>query len=182
MLHFQEPGRNNPVSPDAKIPDPAYGMALDHLVIACVDVIFTHQSQVLLVKRNRYPHPSWWIVGGRMVAGEEPKQTAIRKAAAEIGIQTLEAASLRYVGTYSTCFAFRQQVPQDHGSHTLNITFHAELTSSERKQMRLYPNEHTTWQWVKLNQLEQILDRSQVMDQALLRIMQDLQTLQVIPI
>lgn len=153
-----------------------YGLALDHLVIACVDVALTCQGQILLIQRSRYPHPSWWLVGGRMVAGEQPQQTAMRKVATEIGIQMLTAEQLQYIGTYSTCFALRHQPPQHHGSHTLNITFHAELTTAEREHIRLVPEEGLGWQWVDLKQVAAILDRNQVFDRALLHIIQDLQT------
>jgi len=174
MHHFREPERIDPVTSADRLPAEVYNTALDHLVIACVDIVFTCQNQVLLVKRNRYPRLSWWIIGGRMVAGEDPKQTAIRKAAQELGIEGLSADRLQYLGCYSTCFAFRHQAPQHHGSHTLNLTYRTELTALEQESILLCPDEHQTWQWFKLDEVICWLDTDQIMDRALLRVMQDL--------
>lgn len=175
MHHFREPERVDPITTADRLPAEVYNIALDHLVIACVDVVFTYQNQVLLAQRNRYPRSSWWIIGGRMVSGEDPKQTAIRKAAQELGIESLSADRLQYIGCYSTCFAFRHQAPEQHGSHTLNLTYRAELTAHERENILICPAEHQTWQWFKLDQVVCLLDIEQTMDRALLRVMQDLQ-------
>jgi ADP-ribose pyrophosphatase YjhB (NUDIX family) len=170
LLHFQEPDRFNPVTPADQLPADLYGAALDHLVIACVDLVCTQQRQVLLVKRQRHPRPSWWLVGGRMVAGEAPQQTAIRQAAQEMDL-CLQSDRLHYIGTYSTCFAQRHQPPQHHGSHTVNITYQVELTAAERSHLRLHPDEQETWQWFELEQALRLFDTPQVLDQALLTVL-----------
>lgn len=175
MLHFRESERIDPVKASDALGDELYTTALDHLVIACADVVLTQQRQVLLVRRNRYPRSDWWIVGGRMVAGEDPKQTAIRKAAQELGIDHLERDRLRYVGTYSTCFAFRHQSPQHHGSHTLNVTYALELTANELTKIVIHSDEHQTWQWFTVNDALHLLDTDRVMDRALVSVLQDLQ-------
>lgn len=175
MHHFREPERIDPITVADRLPAEIYNIALDHLVIACADVVFTYQHQVLLVKRNCYPRLSWWIVGGRMISGEDPKQTAIRKAAQELGIESLSADRLQYIGCYSTCFAFRHQVPQHHGSHTLNLTYRVELTTHERENILICSDEHQTWQWFQFDQVICLLDIEQTMDRALLRVMQDWQ-------
>lgn len=175
MLHFREPERIDPINATDTLSEEIYGVALDHLVIACVDVALICQNQVLLVQRNRHPRPSWWIVGGRMIAGEDPKQTAIRKTAQELGLYELDADRLHYVSSYSTCFAFRHQAPQHHGSHTLNITYSLALTADEREKIVIHPDEHQTWRWMQLDEVIGLLDTNQVMDRALLSVMQDLQ-------
>lgn len=171
--HFEEQGRVSPTTLEDRISDQVYSNALDHLVIACVDVAFTYQGKVLLVKRNRYPRRSWWVVGGRMIAGEAPKQTAIRKVLRELSLQ-IDASRLQYVGVYSTCFAFRHQAPQHHGSHTLNLTYQTELTPLEQETIELHPDEHEIWQWVEMSEVSHWLDRHQEMDRALLQVIQDL--------
>ncbi|MGJ3245150.1 MAG: NUDIX domain-containing protein [Elainellaceae cyanobacterium] len=63
-----------------QLSDSDYAAALDNLVLTCVDVVLVHQQSVLLVKRDRLPRKSWWILGGRMIPGESPRQAAQRKA------------------------------------------------------------------------------------------------------
>jgi ADP-ribose pyrophosphatase YjhB (NUDIX family) len=175
VAHFQEPGRLDPVQPEDKIPDPIYSKALDYLVIACVDVVLMHQRQLLLVKRSRYPRPSWWIIGGRMSAGEHPKKAAQRKVAQEASINHLPLSRFHYVGVYSTCFAFRHQSPEHHGSHSLNLTYVVELVQPEREQIVVRSDEHADWKWIDMDRVGELLDLDQVMDQALLQIVRDLQ-------
>ncbi|HEY9897047.1 MAG TPA: NUDIX hydrolase [Candidatus Sericytochromatia bacterium] len=175
VLHFQEAGRLNPVAPDDRMPEAAYTTALDFLVLVCVDLVFTYQNQLLLAKRNTKPRSSWWIVGGRMAAGEEPKATAIRKAWEEANLGNLEAIRFQCVGVYSTCFAVRHQPPQHHGSHSVNITYQIELTLEEKEQVKLRSDEYDTWQWVEPNELESVLSPDDELDRALLTVVHDLQ-------
>ncbi|HEY9664732.1 MAG TPA: NUDIX domain-containing protein, partial [Allocoleopsis sp.] len=174
ISHFVEPDRINPVTPDDRIDEEIYSTALDHLVIVCVDVALTFQDQVLLVKRDRNPRPSWWIVGGRMVAGEAPKAAAARKIEQEVQIANIAGDRLRFVGVYSTCFATRHQAPQHHGSHTLNLTYQVELSQAEKLNIELDPDEHTHWVWVKQQDVKTLLGHDPVMDDALLQVIQDL--------
>lgn len=168
--HFREAGRMNPVSPDDRMPEAVYSTALDFLVFACVDIVFTHQQQMLLAKRNTEPRSSWWIVGGRMVAGEEPKATAMRKAHQEAQLANLDADRFRCIGVYSTCFAVRRQSPKHNGSHSLNVTYQIELTSAEKEQLRLRSDEYDTWQWMKRSEVEGLLNPHDELDRALLTI------------
>lgn len=172
--HFQEAGRINPVSPSDRMPETTYSTALDFLVFACVDLVFTHQHQILLAKRNTEPRSSWWLVGGRMVAGEAPTDTARRKAQQEAQLADLDADRFRYVGVYSTCFATRQQAPKHHGSHSLNLTYQIELTVPEKEQVKLRSDEYDTWQWIDLDDVQRLLKLDDALDQALLKVISDL--------
>lgn len=174
LPHFVEPDRLNPVAPHDRMPEEVYRAALDHLVIACVDVVLTHQGQVFLLKRDRYPHPSWWVLGGRMVAGESPQAAALRKLKQDVHLEGVEATRLHKVGVYSTCFAKRHQAPQENGSHTLNITYQLELTAEELEKLVWNPAEYRNGQWVDRNQVAPIFDRLEIMERALLRVLQDL--------
>ena len=73
----------------AKIPLDLYEKILEHSVISAVDiVIYNKEGEVFLAKRTQEPcKGQWWIPGGRQVKGEMPKETAIRKAKEEIGIE-----------------------------------------------------------------------------------------------
>ncbi len=53
--HFEEEGRANPINPGDRMPAKEYGLALDYLVFACVDLVFTCGNQVLLAKRPSIP-------------------------------------------------------------------------------------------------------------------------------
>lgn len=173
--HFEEVGRVNPVQPNDRLSQAVYSQALDHVVVACVDLVLTHKGQVLLAKRNTLPRLSWWFIGGRMVAGEDPKATAQRKAAQEAHLAPLDPARLCCLGVYSTCFATRQQPPIHHGAHSLNITYHLELTPPEKVRLRLRLSEHDTWTWINLSAVECWLGTQDELDAALLRVLQDLE-------
>ncbi|WP_299484609.1 NUDIX hydrolase [Acaryochloris sp. IP29b_bin.137] len=167
--HYREPDRAYQVESDARLPTEIFSQALDHLVIACVDLVFTHQQQVLLAKRCTYPQKSWWVIGGRMIAGESPLQSAQRKATEEAGL-AIAKDRFHYLGVYSTCFAYRQQSPQDRGLHSLNITFEVTLTPAEKQQIQLDPKEYSEWQWRSHTKARSQLDSTHGMDQALLHL------------
>ncbi|NJR65807.1 MAG: NUDIX hydrolase [Leptolyngbyaceae cyanobacterium CRU_2_3] len=143
------------------------------MVIACVDIVFTHQTQVLLAKRDRPPRADWWLIGGRMIAGEIPVEAVLRKAAEEAQMAQLTADRCRWLGVYSTCFANRHQPPQEHGLHSLNLVYSIELNPVEKAAIALDPEEYNTWQWIEPQQISRLLDRNKAMDLALLSIIRD---------
>jgi 8-oxo-dGTP pyrophosphatase MutT (NUDIX family) len=176
-LHFQEQGRFNPAAPGDRLPASVYGTALDHLVIACTDLVFTYKNRVLLAQRDRPPRASWWIIGGRMAAGEAPIAAALRKASEEAQLH-LSDDRLRYIGVYSTCFATRHQPPQQNGLHSLNVTYHIELTETEQAAIVLDSEEYSDWRWVENGEIASMLAsdeaKNDAMDQALLQVIRDL--------
>lgn len=156
------------------MPLEAYAIALDYIVFTCVDIAFTYQKQILLAKRNRYPRKSWWIVGGRMMAGESPLEAVCRKAWEEAGLKELSPERFRFIGAYSTCFALRDQEPVQHGSHTVNLTYQIELTEVEKTQLVLTQAEYDAeWHWVAWDSVEGLL-KDNALDQCLLNIVQNL--------
>lgn len=172
--HYQDPDRHNPTQPSDRLPAEVYSQALDYLVIACVDVALLHQNQVLLAHRNRPPRPSWWILGGRMAAGEAPLAAACRKMMEECGL-SITPDRLQWVGVYSTCFAQRQQSPQHHGLHSINLTYCIELDATEKARIQLVSTEYDQGQWVGLAQVNDLLKLNDPMDQALRHVLGDLQ-------
>ena len=170
--HFQEKDRSNPYTSGDRMPVETYSKALDYLVIGCVDLVFTCRSQVLLAQRDRPPRASWWLIGGRMTAGETPEQAAIRKAAEEASLDILPDR-LQFVGVYSTCFATRFQAPQEHGLHSLNLTYRVELTAAEQGAIALDRSEYCAWEWVELAQVGDRLEVQDRIDAALLQILKD---------
>ncbi len=173
--HFEETGRINPGTTGDRLPKEAYSLALDHLVLTCVDLALIHQGQILLGRRHQYPRKSWWLVGGRMIAGEDPLAAVQRKASEEAGLK-LERDRFYYVGVYSTCFAMREQEPQHHGSHTVNLTYQVILNAEEKASLKLSNQEYEAgFQWVELDQVEGLLEQGDRLDQALLQVVHDIQ-------
>ncbi|MDX2240764.1 MAG: NUDIX hydrolase [Leptolyngbyaceae cyanobacterium bins.302] len=172
--HFVEAGRTNPKTATDRMPEAEYAVALDYLVFTCVDLVFLFQSQMLLARRNRYPRRAWWVIGGRMVAGESPIESAQRKASEEAGLGNLEGDRFQLIGVYSTSFAFREQEPIHHGSHSVNLTYQVELTETEKQDLKLISTEYeASYQWINLDQVTQLIDPEDSLDQALLAIVHD---------
>lgn len=173
--HFEEAGRLNPKTIHDRLPEALYSKALDYLVITCVDLAFVREGQLLLAQRTCYPRPSWWLIGGRMVAGESPIVAAQRKAAEEAQLFDLLPDQFQFIGVYSTCFAMREQEPRQHGSHTVNLTYRVQLTEDERTRIQLSQAEYNShYRWLALSEVEQILDLSNPIDRALQTIVHDL--------
>jgi ADP-ribose pyrophosphatase YjhB (NUDIX family) len=176
--HYQEPAllrryrKGRHPTPPGQLPTDRYSQALDHLVIACTDILLTHQTQIFLAKRQTLPRPSWWIIGGRMRAGESPLVAAQRKLLEEVALD-IHRDRLQYIGVYSTCFATRQQPPQHNGLHSLNLTYQVELLRSEKNRLQLAPTEYEQGEWMTIDRIHSLLNPEVVMDQALLQIIQD---------
>ncbi len=174
MLHFAETGRINPKTSADRMPEAEYAIALDYLVFTCVDLVFLHRGQILLARRTRYPRKTWWIIGGRMVAGESPLDAAQRKAAEEAGLTHLACDRFRFLAVYSTSFALREQPPRHHGSHSVNLTYQIELTDPEKADLRLISTEYEAdYRWVDLDQVIHLINPDDSLDQALLAIVHD---------
>ncbi|MBM0742642.1 NUDIX hydrolase [Phormidium sp. CLA17] len=157
------------------MPEAAYSSALDHIVFTCVDIAFFHCDRLLLAKRSHYPRKSWWVIGGRMVAGENPIETAQRKASEEAQLHNLASERFQYVGVYSTSFALREQAPIHHGSHSVNLTYQVALSEPETHLIQLTSHEYDChYQWIQLEQINELIDANSPLDQALLQIVQDL--------
>lgn len=179
VQHFQEEGpanlpgskRNLPATPTSLLTDLEFSRALDHLVIACVDVILIHQAKVLLAKRNQYPRRDWWMIGGRMQTGESPLQAVIRKIDQETNLGRVASDRLQFMNVYSTCFTKRKQQPQDHGLHSLNLIYRLELTPNEFNSLQLTPLEYEAWEWVASSEIHQFVGDYTILDQALLEIL-----------
>ncbi len=157
------------------MPEAAYSSALDHIVFTCVDIAFLYGDRLLLAKRNHYPRKAWWIIGGRMVAGENPIETAQRKASEEAQLHHLAAERFQFSGVYSTSFAFREQAPRHHGSHSVNLIYQVALSEPETHLVQLTSSEYDShYQWIQLEQISTLVDATSPLDQALLQMVQDL--------
>lgn len=172
--HFTEAGRINPKTAADRMPEADYAIALDYLVFTCVDIVFLHENQILLARRNRYPRKTWWVIGGRMVAGESPLEAAKRKAAEEAGLDHLESDRFEFIGVYSTSFALREQAPIHNGSHSVNLTYQIRLTLQEKQSLTLVSSEYEAgYEWVDLDHVIHLINSNDSLDQALIAIVHD---------
>jgi len=54
-----------------KISNELYDQILENIPICCVDIIVSHNGKVLLIHRKEEPaKDKWWVVGGRILKGE----------------------------------------------------------------------------------------------------------------
>ncbi len=100
------------------IPQDVYNQILENMPIACVDIAIVADGSVLLVKRGDKPaQGDWWVPGGRVVKGELMRETAMRKAQEEVGIECHVGP---IVHTAETIFP---DGPNDIPVHSINSCF-----------------------------------------------------------
>ncbi|MEM0981303.1 MAG: NUDIX hydrolase [Cyanobacteria bacterium P01_H01_bin.58] len=174
--HFSEAPNDEPPSP-VYLPDREYGLALDALVIACVDVLLVHGETFLLGQRRTLPRSDWWLIGGRMMAGESPLAAVQRKVNEEAGL-IITSDRFQFLGAYSTCFAQRSQPPQEHGLHSLNLTYWVPVSTAERQAIVLTAKEYADYHWFTPTDIRNTLqgasrDGLTVMDACLQQVLRD---------
>jgi len=104
-----------------------------------------------------------------MVAGEAPLAAASRKVREEAALD-ISSDRLQFIGVFSTCFAHRQQPPQQNGLHSLNITYQVELTAIEKAQLKLSTTEYERGEWMGGDRIDSLLNDQIAMDKALLEV------------
>ncbi|MEM7769487.1 MAG: NUDIX domain-containing protein [Cyanobacteria bacterium P01_E01_bin.6] len=175
ISHFEEPGRINRDATDSAnfwVPMEIYSTVLDRMVITCVDLLFIHNGKVLLGRRNGDPINGWWVIGGRMFAGESPIDAVQRKAKEEAGL-SIGRSPIQFLGVYSTAFATRRQPPVEHGLHSVNLAHIITVTSTEKAQIALTKAEYDTWAWVSQSDINTLLDPTRSLDQFVHRMVTD---------
>lgn len=134
--------------------DASYGIALDNIVFACVDIVLLNESQeILLGRRVAFPHPNWWIIGGRMLPGENFEQAASRNVSRELGLR-ISPSRFQYLCTFSLVWAKRAQPPQENGTHTISITMIITLRNREVALIETKPEEYESLKWFKLQEIK----------------------------
>lgn len=154
---IQHIGQRGPKVLD-KLTNEEYSKVLDNIVITCVDVIVMYIDEVLLIKRKIDPRKDhWWYIGGRMLPGESPIETANRKLRDEAGIIS-DSSKFIYLNTYSTHFNYREQEPKENGSHTVNITYIYNTYKSSGKNISLSKFEFQEFKWIPLDEISRFLN------------------------
>lgn len=107
-----------------RLNDEEYGRCLDAIVKACVDVVIVHSrtKQVLLGNRRVHPQPGLWFIGGRMIPGESPEETAARHVRHDTTL-ALPPSSFSFVCVSSYLWAMRHQPPAENGTADIALTY-----------------------------------------------------------
>ncbi|MCG3209168.1 MAG: GDP-mannose mannosyl hydrolase [Anaerolineae bacterium] len=131
-----------PSSPPAQfIPASLYHQILERLPIACVDIAIVAGGAVLLVKRKDQPaRGQWWVPGGRVLKGEMMKETAVRKAREEVGIECHVGPIIH---TAETIFP---DGPNDIPVHSINSCFFLYPANPDFKPQ--LDDHHAEYRWV----------------------------------
>ena len=123
------------------IPQELYDQILRNMPIACVDIAIVANGSVLLVRRTDAPaRGEWWVPGGRVRKGEMMRDTAVRKAYEEVGIQCHVGP---IVHTDETIFP---DGPGGISVHSINSCFFMYPVSSDFDPK--LDNHHTECRWV----------------------------------
>jgi ADP-ribose pyrophosphatase YjhB (NUDIX family) len=133
--------------------DTLYGLALNSIVIACVDIVVVCKGKIILGKRINEPWPSYWIMGGRMLPGETFEEAAQRETKTELGLD-VDSSRFSYIDTYNFVWSKRQQEPKDHGSHCVLIAMILEISGKELKKVKFDKKQYSS---IKLWAPEEIL-------------------------
>ena len=110
--------------------------------IFCVDLLIQNGEDFLLVKRRQPPlKGEYWIVGGRVLIGEDPIDAARRKAKEEVG---LDLDGVTFVGYMSDVFNKNSFESTEY--HTVSLVF---LCSPKHTNVKL-DKTSDDWKWGQL--------------------------------
>jgi ADP-ribose pyrophosphatase YjhB (NUDIX family) len=155
-----------------RVADDIYAQALDHLVIACVDVVIVHNKKILIGKRVWEPQPDWWIIGGRMRKGELYAEAAVRNLKRELGVE-FDGDRFGLLGVYNLIWDKRAQAPVDNGCHMLSVTMYLELNDKEKAAIKLN-EEYSEHSWIEP---DEIINRQTTFHPCLIQMATDLRHL-----
>lgn len=133
-----------PSSSEKFIPKEVYSQILEHVPIICVDLVVVKNNHAFLIKRENKPSKGvYWVQGGRLNKNELPEDAGIRKTAAELKISPDKIKITKYLGTFSTEF---NDSEQGSASHTVNITYQAEITDEPN-----FDTDHSDGKWFPID-------------------------------
>ena len=153
MLFFQETGFRRRKPPWLTAEE--MGRLRDKAVTCCTDVAAVSPDRKLLLAR-RSIHPfkgEWWFIGGGMDPGEREDEACAKHVARDAGL-AIRPDRFLYLDRLQSVFAWRQEPPQENGSHTCNFTYAIQLTHEEATQIRLSPAEYDDRRWFTADDVE----------------------------
>lgn len=109
-----------------------FSAAVDHMIIACTDVVVINRERrtLFLCRRAVRPMKGLWVIGGRRRKGETPLEGIRRCFKRETGLD-LPEGRFDFVLVTEHLWQDREQEPRDHGLHYLGHQFSIELTQEE---------------------------------------------------
>jgi ADP-ribose pyrophosphatase YjhB (NUDIX family) len=136
------------------LPAETYGYARDSIVRGCVEamVMDKKMTKVLLGRRNIKPWDNWWTFGGRMFAGESPKDAVLRTVKEDLGLKVLPKR-FSFLDTMSLVFSKRQEHPQKNGCHDIALFFLLLLSEQEIAKIFLRETEYQEKKWFSLKNI-----------------------------
>jgi ADP-ribose pyrophosphatase YjhB (NUDIX family) len=156
MKHLEAKKKENISS--FKFSDEVYARILDSIAVACGDSILVCGDELLLAKRNIEPRADHWaIIGGRMIAGERPEETARRRLFQETGLQIDDLSRFEFSEVYSAYYPIRAQAPANNGSHTINFTFIVKISPAEKAKINLTKSEYQDFRWISVDKVMDFL-------------------------
>lgn len=128
-----------------------YSMALDNLVIACVDIALIYDDRMLIGKRLYHPLKDWYIVGGRLRAGEKPQIAASRHIFETLGLQIkdCDVQRYKYIMNFYGAWAKRAHPPSSNGTHTHSSVYAIRISNQEMNSIKLL-GEFMQVEWVNI--------------------------------
>ncbi len=130
------------------IPEKDYMVCVKYLPIPTTDVVIFNpdRTKVLLFKRSNEPlKGEFFTLGGRIMKGENLKNSAIRKVEEEIGIR-VSSNQLTFGGVVDEQSA--RSVFKDLNQHCINIVW--GLILPENAKIRL-DSQHSEHKWFDIN-------------------------------
>ncbi len=118
--------------PRKPLSNQAYADAIESMVIVCVDVVIIDRNRrkFLLAWRRSQPFRGWWVIGGRVFAGETREHAVARKFKEETELD-IQVARFEFLTTNRYVMRLRKQEPQVLGSDTLAMVHTVELSVGE---------------------------------------------------
>ena len=113
-------------------------LVIDNVPLACIDLLILCQDKYLLIKRERFPVPVYWLPGGRVFLNEPLDDAAKRIAKDECG---LDITIKRLIGAEST--VFERGPYENQGINTINLIY---LGLSDSFDVKLDAN-HSDYRW-----------------------------------
>jgi len=130
------------------IPKKDYRVCVKYLPVPTTDVVIFNpdQTKVLLFKRINKPlKGEFFTLGGRIIKGEDLKDSAIRKIEEEIGIK-ISSDQLIFGGIIDE--KIEKSMFEDMDQHNINIFW--GLTLPENTKIKL-DSQHSEYKWFDIN-------------------------------
>lgn len=126
----------------AFLSDEVYAQAIESFVIVCADVLMVDslKKTIYLVKRRVEPMPGWWVIGGRVNAGEDFREAACRHFGVDTDGEEIFPEDLTFVAMHRYQWERRKQRPQNIGCDALAFVYLLEISTKPELAWNLCKN------------------------------------------